>query len=61
MVKDCQSFWKCLRQVECAPSSSNGSPVAGPSLGRVSVSVARCVEAEVNDHENKKKTKAKKS
>ena len=43
-----------------APSSSNSSPVPGPALGRVSVIVARCVEAEVNNDKNKKNTKAKK-
>ena len=44
-----------------APSSSNSSPLTGPSLGLVSVSVARCGEAEVINDKNKKKTKVKKS
>ena len=44
-----------------APSSSNSSPLPGPSLGLVSVSVSRCVEAGVNNDKTKKKTKAKKS
>ena len=44
-----------------APSSSHSSPLPGPSLGLVSVSVARCGEAEVNNDKTKKKTKAKKS